>query len=194
VDVNEKILEEALGNPKFEVTMSEKLTRPGVAIGLAYTSYGGRALLIETIRYPGSGQLVLTGKLGDVMKESVGTCLSWIKANSHKLGIISPPQSSQAISVQSEQDSEPRVLAETYFRKFDIHVHFPAAAVPKDGPSAGVTITTALVSLLTNRRVRKDVAMTGEISLQGLVLPIGGVKDKCIAAHRNGMKTVILPF
>lgn len=191
VKVNEAIVEEALGNPKFDVLLSERITRPGVAVGLAYTSYGGRALLIETTMYPGSGQLVLTGKLGEVMRESVNTCLSWIKANSSKLGIIKEP--SKAVQVSTEEQ-DPKSLAQMYFRKFDIHVHFPAAAVPKDGPSAGVTVATSLVSLLTNRRVKKNVAMTGEISLQGLVLPIGGVKDKCIAAHRNNMKTVILPY
>ena len=138
----------------------------------------------------------MTGKLGDVMKESVNTSLSWIKSNASRIGIL---KSLQSMSVHLADDdphhhnSELR-RSELVFKQFDIHVHFPAAAIPKDGPSAGVTITTALVSLLTNRRVKSEFAMTGEISLQGLVLPVGGIKEKCIAAHRNKLTNVILPI
>ena len=133
---------------------------------MAYTEVGGRALLIETAKYPGTGQLNLTGKLGDVMKESVNTALSWIKSSAGRIGVY---KYLNKLSVEAADDHHNRPRddhkAELIFKQFDLHVHFPAAAVPKDGPSAGVTITTALVSLLTNRRVKHDFAMTGEISL-----------------------------
>jgi len=141
--------------------------------------------------YPGTGQVTLTGHLGDVMKESINAGLSWIKAHSEQLGISRKPK---AVAVEdSEETAESKKLDPQIFKNFDLHIHFPATAIPKDGPSAGIAITTAIVSLLTNRRVKKNFAMTGEISLQGLILPIGGVKEKCIAAHRNGIDNVILP-
>ena len=128
------------------------------------------------------------------MKESVNTALSWIKSNASRIGILKYPKSMR-VDLADDQSSQKKeqMQADFIFKQFDLHVHFPAAAIPKDGPSAGVTITTALVSLFTNRRVKSDFAMTGEISLQGLVLPVGGIKEKCIAAHRNGIKNVILP-
>jgi ATP-dependent Lon protease len=128
------------------------------------------------------------------MKESVNTCLSWIKGNAYRLGIIT--KSSQNHVTEAAEDSvdiSTNKRTKNLFNSIDLHVHFPAAAVPKDGPSAGVTITTALVSLFTGRKVKSNLAMTGEISLQGLVLPVGGIKEKCIAAHRNGLRVVILP-
>ena len=137
---------------------------PGVATGLAWTPVGGDILFIEAARMPGAGKLILTGQLGDVMKESAQAALSLVKARSQQLGIA------------------PEVL-----EKSDIHVHVPAGATPKDGPSAGVAMFVALASLLTGRPVRSDVAMTGEISLRGLVLPIGGVKEKVLAALRAGI-------
>ncbi len=159
-----------LGNQKFYPEISERINKPGIATGLAWTPVGGDILFIEATKMKGKGNLILTGQLGDVMKESAQAALSFIGANAEALGI------------------------ETDFReKYDIHVHIPAGAVPKDGPSAGVTILTALVSLLTGRLVRNDLAMTGEITLRGAVLPIGGVKEKVIAAVRSGIKTVILP-
>ena len=143
---------------------------PGVATGLAWTPVGGDILFIEATRMPGDGKLILTGQLGDVMKESAQAALSLVKARAEQLGIA------------------PEVL-----EKSDIHVHVPAGATPKDGPSAGVAMFVALASLLTGRPVRSDVAMTGEISLRGLVLPIGGVKEKVLAALRAGITTVMLP-
>jgi len=142
---------------------------PGVATGLAWTRVGGDILFVEAARMPGSGKLILTGQLGDVMKESAQAALSLVKARAEQLGVA------QALE------------------KSDIHIHVPAGATPKDGPSAGVAIFVALTSLLTGRPVRSDVAMTGEISLRGLVLPIGGVKEKVLAALRAGIKTVMLP-
>ena len=174
--MQESNLEEILGVPIFINDLSERVSIPGVAIGMAWTAVGGKIMLVETSKCPGQGGLKVTGQLGEVMKESVLTAISWIKVNM--------------------RDILPRVETLSKCEGFDgidLHIHFPAAAVPKDGPSAGVTITTALVSLLTGIRARNDLAMTGEISLTGKVLPIGGVKEKVLGAHRMGIKNVILP-
>jgi ATP-dependent Lon protease len=159
-----------LGARRFEAEVAMRSGEPGVATGLAWTPVGGDILFIEAARTPGSGRLILTGQLGDVMKESAQAALSLVKSRAARLGIAT--------------DS---------LEKSDIHVHVPAGATPKDGPSAGVAMFVALTSLLTGRRVRSDVAMTGEISLRGLVLPIGGVKEKVLAAQRAGIATVMLP-
>jgi ATP-dependent Lon protease len=159
-----------LGPPKFDAEVAMRGAIPGVATGLAWTPVGGDILFVEAARMPGAGKLILTGQLGDVMKESAQAALSLAKARSPQLGI-----------------------APEVFEKSDIHIHVPAGATPKDGPSAGVAIFVALVSLLTGRPVRSEVAMTGEISLRGLVLPIGGVKEKVLAALRAGITTVMLP-
>jgi ATP-dependent Lon protease len=161
---------EILGAPRFEGEIAMRVSVPGVATGLAWTPVGGDILFIEATRVPGHGKLILTGQLGDVMKESAQAALSLVKSQCEALGI------------------DPAM-----FEKSDIHVHVPAGAIPKDGPSAGVAMYTALVSLLTARTVRPDVAMTGEISLRGLVLPVGGIKEKTVAAHRAGIRTVLLP-
>ena len=203
-------LERILGPRKFEPEVREQLSRPGVALGLAWTPTGGTLLFIETSRMPGTGQLILTGQLGDVMQESVRTALTWIRSHARELGLTpagqaaassrSPPRpvSEAAIShvvsdaaFDSRDDtttSPPSLLA-----GLDVHVHFPAAAIPKDGPSAGSTTLVALVSLLTGRLARSDTAMSGEISLRGQVLPVGGVRDKVLAAHRAGCMRVLLP-
>ena len=159
-----------LGPLRYEAEIAMRSGVPGVATGLAWTPVGGDILFIEAARMPGSGKLILTGQLGDVMKESAQAALSLVKARSQQLGI-----------------------AAEVLEKSDIHIHVPAGATPKDGPSAGVAMFIALSSLLTGRPVRSDVAMTGEISLRGLVLPIGGVKEKVLAALRAGIKTVMLP-
>ena len=159
-----------LGPRKFENEVAMRTSLPGVATGLAWTPVGGDVLFIEASRTPGSGKLILTGQLGDVMKESAQTALTLVKARSADLG-VSPE----------------------LFEKSDIHVHVPAGAIPKDGPSAGVAMFMALASLMTNRPVRSDRAMTGEISLRGLVLPVGGIKEKVLAALRAGISTVLLP-
>jgi len=161
---------EIMGAPRFESEVALRTSVPGVATGLAWTPVGGDILFIEATRVPGSGKLILTGQLGEVMKESAQAALSLVKSLSSELGV------------------DPAL-----FEKSDIHVHVPAGAIPKDGPSAGTAMFTALTSLLTGRTVRKEVAMTGEISLRGLVLPIGGVKEKSIAAHRAGIRTILLP-
>ncbi len=168
--IDNDVIVNYLGHQKFFPEISERINRPGIATGLAWTPVGGDILFIEATKMKGKGNLILTGQLGDVMKESAQAALSFIGANAEALGI--------------EPD---------FREKYDIHVHVPAGAVPKDGPSAGVTMLTALVSLLTGRMVRNDLAMTGEITLRGAVLPIGGVKEKVIAAVRSGIKTVILP-
>jgi ATP-dependent Lon protease len=168
IDVSDVV--SILGAPRFENEVAMRTSIPGVATGLAWTPVGGDILFIEAARVPGNGKLILTGQLGDVMKESAQAALSLVKAQSVLLGI------------------DP-----TLFERSDIHIHVPAGGIPKDGPSAGVSMFTALVSLLTDKMVRSDVAMTGEISLRGLVLPIGGVKEKSIAAHRAGIRTVLLP-
>ena len=159
-----------LGPPKFESETAMRLSVPGVATGLAWTPVGGDILFIEATRVPGSGRLILTGQLGDVMKESAQAALSIVKNRATALG-IDPAR----------------------FEKSDIHVHVPAGAIPKDGPSAGVAMFMALTSLMTDRTVRNDTAMTGEISLRGLVLPVGGIKEKVVAAHSAGIRRVMLP-
>ena len=163
-------LNEYLGRPLFYPETAERTGIPGVATGLGWTPFGGDIMFFEATRMSGSKGFTVTGKLGEVMKESASAALSYVRANSEELGV--PPD---------------------IFRKSDIHLHVPAGAIPKDGPSAGVTIATAMVSLLTGRCVREDVAMTGEITLRGQVLPVGGIKEKMLAAHRVGMKKVILP-
>jgi len=163
-------VEEYLGRPKFTSEVAERVEIPGVATGLAVTSVGGDIMFFEATRMSGNKGFTLTGQLGDVMKESAQAALSWVRNKSAEYGID-----------------------DDFFAKSDIHLHIPAGATPKDGPSAGVTMATALVSLLTARPVRKDVAMTGEITLRGQVLPVGGIKEKVLAANRAGLKTVILP-
>ena len=161
---------EVLGASRFENEVAQRTSIPGVATGLAWTPVGGDILFVEAARMPGSGKLILTGQLGDVMKESAQAALSLVKAQADELGIEA-----------------------SLFDRSDIHVHVPAGAIPKDGPSAGVAMFVALVSLLKRQPVRPDIAMTGEISLRGLVLPVGGIKEKTIAAARAGVRKVILP-
>jgi ATP-dependent Lon protease len=163
--------EEYLGPQKFVSEVADRTSEPGVATGLAWTAVGGDILFIEATRMPGKGKLTLTGQLGDVMKESVTAALSFVRSRAAQLGL------------------DPG----NFLENVDLHVHVPAGAVPKDGPSAGVTMYTALVSLLTGVPVRPDVAMTGEITLRGNVLQIGGLKEKLLAAHRAGIKRVIIP-
>ncbi len=163
-------LTDLLGKPKFYSEVAERTTIPGVATGLAVTQVGGDILFIEATRMPGTKGFIVTGQLGDVMKESAQAALSYVRSQAKNLGID-----------------------EKFFEHSDIHLHIPEGAMPKDGPSAGVTMATALASLLTNRLVKSDVAMTGEITLRGRVLPVGGIKEKVLAAHRAGLKTVILP-
>ncbi len=167
---SEDDLHQFLGAIKYTSEVAERTEETGVATGLAWTAVGGEILFIEVTRMFGSGKLQLTGQLGDVMKESAHAALSYVRTNAEKYG-----------------------LAKDFLEKSDIHVHIPAGAMPKDGPSAGITMFTAIVSLLTGIRVRHDVAMTGEISLRGRVLPIGGLKEKTLAAHRAGIKRVIVP-
>jgi ATP-dependent Lon protease len=159
-----------LGAARFESDVALRTSIPGVATGLAWTPAGGDILFIESSRVRGSGKLILTGQLGDVMKESAQAAVTWVKSQADRLGI------------------DPAALDNS-----DLHIHVPAGAIPKDGPSAGVAIATSLASLLTQRTVRSDVAMTGEISLRGVVMPVGGIKEKCVAAARAGVRTVILP-
>lgn len=170
VVVTPKDIATVLGQPRFEGEIAQRTSIPGVATGLAWTPVGGDILFIEASRVPGRGGMILTGQLGEVMRESVQAALTLVKSRASQLGI------------------DPQV-----FEKSDIHVHVPAGATPKDGPSAGVAMFTALTSLLTNRTVRSDTAMTGEISLRGLVLPVGGIKEKVVAAAAAGLKRVMLP-
>jgi ATP-dependent Lon protease len=161
---------EYLGVPRYRPTMAEQHNEIGLATGLAWTEVGGEILVTEATLMPGRGRLTLTGKLGDVMQESAQAAMSWVRANSDVLHI-----------------------PKDFNRRQDIHVHVPEGAIPKDGPSAGITLATALVSTITRVPVRQDVAMTGEITLRGKVLPIGGVKEKVLAAHRAGIKNIVLP-
>ena len=170
ITVDKELLLTYLGPQKFFNEIALRTSLPGVATGLAWTAFGGDILFVEAAKMPGDGKLLLTGQLGDVMKESAQAALSLVKSRAETLGI------------------DPDI-----FKKNDLHVHLPAGAIPKDGPSAGITLFVALVSLLTQRRISKDVAMTGEISLRGLILPVGGIKEKVLAAKRAGISCVLLP-
>ena len=161
---------EHLGKPRHFSQAAERIDRPGIATGLVWTPTGGDIIFVEAATMPGRKTLQLTGQIGDVMKESAEAALSYVRSQAERFGI------------------NPR-----FFDRKDIHIHVPAGAVPKDGPSAGITLTVALVSLLTERLVRSDLAMTGEITLRGKVMPVGGVKEKMLGAHRAGISTIILP-
>jgi ATP-dependent Lon protease len=169
--IDAKDIPELLGPPRF--LRDEKLhdSQVGVVTGLAWTQAGGEVLYVEALKYRGKGSLVLTGQLGDVMKESAQAALAYAKAHADNFGI--------------EKD---------FFEKWDIHVHLPAGAIPKDGPSAGITMATALLSLITDTPVRHDIAMTGEVTLQGRVLPVGGIREKCLAALAQGITEVVIPM
>ncbi len=168
--ITPKDLHKYLGAVRIMTDFDARIAKPGIAIGLAWTPVGGDLLFIEATAMKGKKSLTLTGQLGDVMKESAAAALSFIRTNSKALGV-----------------------APNFFEDLDIHIHVPAGAIPKDGPSAGVTMLTALTSLLTNRKIKKNLAMTGEITLRGAVLPVGGIKEKVLAAYRAGIKTIILP-
>lgn len=170
VTVSSKVLVEMLGKHRFSYGQAETENQVGVATGLAYTTVGGDTLQIEVSLTPGKGKIQLTGKLGDVMKESAQTALSYVRSLTHKLGV----------------DAD-------YFDVHDLHIHVPEGAVPKDGPSAGITMATAIVSAITGKAIKREVGMTGEITLRGRVLPIGGLKEKSLSAHRAGLTTIILP-
>jgi ATP-dependent Lon protease len=170
VTVTSKNIDKFLGVQRFDFGMAEKDNQVGQVVGLAWTEVGGDLLTIEAITMPGKGGVIRTGTLGDVMKESIEAARTVVRSRAKKLGIKSD-----------------------IFEKSDIHIHVPEGATPKDGPSAGIAMTTALVSVFTGIPVRADVAMTGEITLRGEVLPIGGLKEKLLAAHRGGIKTVLIP-
>jgi ATP-dependent Lon protease len=168
--VDDDLLREWLGPRRFSGEVRKRTSDAGVATGLAYTSVGGDVLFIEATAYPGKGRLTITGQLGEVMQESAQAALSWVRAHTAQLG-----------------------LPDDWFATHDVHIHVPAGAVPKDGPSAGVTMATAIASLVRGEPVASDVGMTGEITLTGQVLPIGGIREKSLAAQRAGLKRVILP-
>jgi len=170
IEVDEELVREWLGPRRFSSEARRRTADPGVATGLAYTATGGDVLFIEAQAYPGKGRLTITGQLGEVMQESAQAALSWVRSHTAELG-----------------------LPESWFAEHDVHIHVPAGAVPKDGPSAGVTMATAVASLVRGAPVANDVGMTGEITLTGQVLPIGGVREKALAAQRAGLRRMILP-
>ena len=170
VAVTPEALSELLGPVRFEPEVAERAGQPGVAVGLAWTPAGGDILFVESSSMPGKGELKLTGSLGEVMRESAEAARSWLRASAGELGVASES-----------------------FSERDLHVHVPAGGVPKDGPSAGIAMVTSLASLLTGRPSHANVAMTGEITLRGKVLPVGGIKEKILAAKRAGIERVVLP-
>ena len=169
--ISSKNVEQYIGPKRFLPEIAERNTKPGIVVGLAWTAFGGDILFIEATKMPGKGNLKLTGKLGDVMKESVQAAMSYVRSNAEKYGIN-----------------------ENFYKENDIHVHVPAGAIPKDGPSAGVAMTVAIISLLLNKPIKSRLGMTGETSLRGNVLPIGGLREKATAAHRAGLKHIIAPY
>jgi ATP-dependent Lon protease len=168
--VDQKMVEEILGVARYSRDEAEKEPEIGAPTGLAWTATGGELMTIEALKMPGTGRLIVTGQLGDVMRESVDAAYSYVRSRAGQIGID-----------------------DRMFRDFDLHIHLPAGAIPKDGPSAGITVTLAIASTLSERPVRRDVAMTGEVTLRGKVLEIGGVKEKVLAAYRAGLREVILP-
>jgi ATP-dependent Lon protease len=168
--IDERRVRSSLGPRRFEGEVRKRTSDPGVATGLAFTAVGGDVLFFEATAYPGKGRLTITGQLGDVMQESAQAALSWVRAHAAQLG-----------------------LDPDWFREHDVHLHVPAGAVPKDGPSAGITMATAIASLVRQQPVSDEVGMTGEITLTGQVLPIGGIREKSLAAQRAGLKRVIMP-
>ena len=169
-ELNRERMEEWLGPVRYEETRIEEVDGIGLVRGMGWTPYGGSLLPVEVVAVPGKGKLILTGQLGDVMKESAQAGISYIRSISSKYKV-----------------------AEDFFEKHDIHIHIPEGAVPKDGPSAGITMATAMLSAITDKKVRADLAMTGEITLRGRVLPIGGLKEKLLAAKNAGIRTVLVP-
>jgi ATP-dependent Lon protease len=170
VMVDEALVVQYLGPPRFKSTEIEEQDQVGMSTGMAWTQFGGELLFVETLCMPGRGQILVTGKLGDVMKESAQAAISFVRSRADLLGID-----------------------DKFYRKMDLHIHIPEGAIPKDGPSAGIAMCTSVISALTKRPARREVAMTGEITLRGRVLPIGGLKEKILAAHRGGIKKVIIP-